>query len=91
MHTTFPSVPSFLEIIDRKCCILFGPPCIEVVHYQFHTWRNMGVLREFSQSSRKLLQRHVYFERNKTKSIDGTSLLVIAITKYDFARNEIYR
>ena len=30
MHTTFHSVPCFLEIIDRKCCILFGPPCISV-------------------------------------------------------------
>ena len=28
MHTTFHSVPRALEIIDRKCCILSGPPCI---------------------------------------------------------------
>ena len=28
MHTTFHSVPRFLEIIDCKCCILSGPPCI---------------------------------------------------------------
>ena len=27
MHTTFSFCPS-LEIIDRKCCILSGPPCI---------------------------------------------------------------
>ena len=24
----FHSVPRFLEIIDRKCCVLSGPPCI---------------------------------------------------------------
>ena len=29
MHNFFlHSVPRFLEIIDRKCCILSGPPCI---------------------------------------------------------------
>ena len=27
-HKFFNSVPRFLEIIDRKCCILFGPPRI---------------------------------------------------------------
>ena len=28
MHTTFSFCPSFSWIIDRKCCILSGPPCI---------------------------------------------------------------
>ena len=28
MHITFHSVPRFLDIIDRKCCVLSGPPCI---------------------------------------------------------------
>ena len=27
-HKMFHSVPRFLEIIDQKCCILSGPPCI---------------------------------------------------------------
>ena len=32
MHTIlFHWVPRFLEIIDRKCCILSGPPCIETM------------------------------------------------------------
>ena len=32
MHTTFSFCPCCLEIIDRKCCILSGPPCINVVY-----------------------------------------------------------
>ena len=28
MPKIFHSIPRFLEIIDRKCCILFGPPRI---------------------------------------------------------------
>ena len=34
-YTLVHSVPSFLEIIDRKCCILFGPPCIKKYFWSY--------------------------------------------------------
>ena len=32
-HNLFHFLPRFLEIIDRRCCILSGPPCIRNRHH----------------------------------------------------------
>ena len=36
-HSFVYSVPHFVEIIDRKCCILSGPPCINGQYYHHYS------------------------------------------------------